>query len=151
MTKINAFGMPDMPNLYKSPSIFESKKSEKKKRVKLTPAQRLYIWEHPKMYGRTCNICGDKILQQSDLELDHTRALSKGGTKMALAHRTCNRLKASGSLRKIQKTLGFKTKKRKITKTKRKVKRNKGNDNTIFGGLRMPKNQGITFNPKWGV
>jgi len=29
----------------------------KKRRSKLTPAQRLYIWEHPNLYGRKCNIC----------------------------------------------------------------------------------------------
>jgi 5-methylcytosine-specific restriction endonuclease McrA len=96
--------------------------SKKKKRKSLTPAQRIYIWERPNIYGRTCTICHRKITKLSDLELDHTRPYSKGGTKLALAHKDCNRLKSSGSLGKIQKTLGIKTTKRKTAKktTKRK-------------------------------
>lgn len=91
---------------------------KKKKRKTLTPSQRIYFWERPNIYGRTCSICHRKITKLSDLELDHTRAHSKGGTKLALAHKDCNRLKSSGSLGKIQKTLGIKTKKRKTTKKK---------------------------------
>jgi len=85
----------------------------RKPRVKLTPKQREWIWEHPKKYGRTCSICGEKITKLSDLELDHTKPYSKGGTKLALAHRDCNRMKGRGSLRKIQRTLGLKTTKKK--------------------------------------
>ncbi|RJQ16883.1 HNH endonuclease [Candidatus Woesearchaeota archaeon] len=93
----------------------------KKKRETLTPARRIYIWERPKTYGRTCSICRSKIAKLSDLELDHTKAYSKGGKTLALAHKECNRLKGSGGLRKIQKTLGIKTKTRKrVTKKKRK-------------------------------
>lgn len=73
--------------------------------------------------GRTCTICHQRITKLSDLELDHTKPFSKGGKKLVLAHRDCNRMKASGSLRKIQKTLGIKTKKRRRTKKrKRKAK-----------------------------
>jgi len=116
----NPFELPQLPSPYKE--IFGKKPS--KKRIKLTPKQREYIWEHPKIYGRTCNICNEKITKISDLELDHTKPYSKGGTKLALAHRDCNRLKASGSLRKIQKTMGFKTtKKKKQRKTKPKKKK----------------------------
>lgn len=97
-------------------------KEKKKKRVKLTPKQRLYIWEHPKIYGRTCSICHQRITKLSDLELDHTKSFSKGGKKLALAHRDCNRMKASGSLRKIQKTLGLKVTRRKKPTKKRKKK-----------------------------
>ena len=75
----------------------------KKKRVKLTPSQRLYVWEHPKLYGRKCNICGQRITKQSELELDHTKAYSKGGTKMNLAHKECNRMKGAKGLKHIQK------------------------------------------------
>jgi len=104
---------------------------KRKKRTKITPKQRVYIWEHPKIYGRTCNICHQKITKLSDLELDHTKAFSKGGKKLALAHRDCNRMKASGSLRKIQKELGIKTKKRTkrkggTKKRKKKATRSKG-------------------------
>ncbi len=101
-------------------------KEKKKKRVKLTPKQRLFIWEHPKMYGRTCSICHQRITKLSDLELDHTKSFSKGGKKLALAHKDCNRMKASGSLRKIQKALGIKTKKRRRKKRiKKRIKKQK--------------------------
>jgi len=94
----------------------------KKKRKTLTPSQRTYFWEHPKLCSKICSICHEKITKASDLELDHTRAYSKGGTKLAFAHRACNRIKGSGSLGRAQKLLGIKTKKRKATKksTKRK-------------------------------
>lgn len=93
-----------------------------KKRKSLTSAQKIYVWERPNIYGRTCSICHRKITKLSDLELDHGRAHSKGGTRLALAHKICNRLKSSGSLRQIQKTLGIKTKKKKTTK-KKSIKR----------------------------
>jgi 5-methylcytosine-specific restriction endonuclease McrA len=96
---------------------------QKKKRKTLTSSQRIYIWERPNIYGRTCSICHRKITKLSDLELDHTKAHSKGGTRLALAHKDCNRLKSSGSLGKIQKTLGIKTKKRKTTRKKKTTKR----------------------------
>jgi hypothetical protein len=80
---------------------------ERKKRKTLTPALRIYIWERPKEYGRKCSICGKRITKLSDLELDHTRAYSKGGKRLALAHKDCNRVKASGGLREIQKKLGI--------------------------------------------
>src|SRR3989344_6252913 len=82
----------------------------KKKRKSLTPAQRIYIWERPKKYGRRCSICHEDIDRLSNLELDHTRAHAKGGTRLALAHRDCNRHKSSGNLGKIQKQLGIKSK-----------------------------------------
>ena len=84
------------------------KNTSKNKRVKLSPSQRVYIWEHPKMYGRTCNICHQKISKMSDLELDHTIPYSKGGKKLALAHKECNRMKGSKQLKYIQKRMGFK-------------------------------------------
>jgi 5-methylcytosine-specific restriction endonuclease McrA len=94
--------------------------NKRKKRKTLTAAQRIYIWEHPKIYGRKCSICSSRITKLSDLELDHTRVYSKGGKKLALAHKQCNRLKGSGSLRGIQKTLGLKATKRKKTKRRKK-------------------------------
>jgi 5-methylcytosine-specific restriction endonuclease McrA len=99
-----------------------------KKRVQLTAKQRMYIWEHPKKYGRTCSICGEKITKMSDLELDHTKPYSKGGTRIALAHRDCNRMKASGSLGKIQRTMKFPaktTRKRRQSRSKPRPKRPK--------------------------
>ena len=112
-------------------ALFGYSKSGKKVRKTLTPAQRIYIWERPKTYGRTCSICHEKIIKLSDLELDHTKAHSKGGKKLALAHKECNRLKSSGSLRQIQKKLGIKT-----TKTQKKKKRRRKSTN--LGGLFKP-------------
>lgn len=97
-------------------AVFEGKntpKTEKgktKKRVRLTPKERLYVWEHPKKYGRTCNICGEEILKLSDLELDHTKPHSKGGKEMVLTHRDCNRMKGSKNLRHIQTKMKLKPK-----------------------------------------
>lgn len=96
-----------------------------RKRVILAPAQRIYIWEHPKQYGRTCSICHKRIAKLSDLELDHTKPYSKGGTTVSLAHRECNRMKSSGSLGKIQKALGIRTTKKKVSKKASKAKRKK--------------------------
>jgi 5-methylcytosine-specific restriction endonuclease McrA len=104
---------------------------EPKKRVQITAGKRIYIWEHSEIYGRTCSICGRKITKLSDLELDHTKPYSKGGTKLALAHRDCNRMKGSKSLAYVQKTMVLKTtKKKSASKTKPKKKR-KSSD-TIF-------------------
>jgi len=83
------------------------------------------------MYGRKCNICSGRITKLSDLELDHTRAHSKGGKKLALAHKICNRMKGSKSLGAVQKKMGFKSTKKKSTK--RKYKRRTNSD--IGGGL----------------
>lgn len=110
-------------------AFFGGTGTAKKKRVKLTPSQRLYVWEHPKMYGRKCNICSGRISKQSDMELDHTHPYSKGGSKMNLAHKGCNRMKGSKSLKHVQKKMGFKKSTKKKTTTKKKtikkrVKRN---------------------------
>ena len=75
----NPFELPDLDKL------ILGEKAKLRKRVQLTAKQRMYIWEHPKMYGRTCSICHLKITKMSDLELDHTKPYSKGGKKLALA------------------------------------------------------------------
>lgn len=85
-----------------------TKKSNNASRKKLTSKERVYIWEHSKLYGRKCNICGQRINQLSDLELDHTRPYSNGGKKMNLTHRDCNRMKGSKSLKYVQKRMIFK-------------------------------------------
>ena len=104
------------------PNPFEMKL--KKKRVRLTAKERIYVWEHPETYGRTCSICHKRITKLSDLELDHTKPYSKGGTKLALAHRDCNRMKGSRNLRAVQKKMKLETtKKKKQTKTKSKKKK----------------------------
>ena len=81
------------------------------KRVRLTAKERIYVWEHPEKYGRTCNICGAEIIKLSDLELDHTIPFSKGGEIMVLAHRDCNRMKGSKNLSYIQSKMKFNPKK----------------------------------------
>ncbi len=82
---------------------------EKPRRVVLTAKERLYVWEHPQKYGRKCSICNGVITKMSDLELDHTIPYSKGGTKMALAHRDCNKMKGSKNLKDVQTKMKFKT------------------------------------------
>jgi 5-methylcytosine-specific restriction endonuclease McrA len=127
----------EMPSLGKV--LFgELDEKPRKKRVQLKANERLYIWEHPKKYGRICSICGEKITKMSDLELDHTKPYSKGGTKLALAHRECNRMKASGSLAKIQKTMGFKTT-RKKRQSKRKPKKKKASSIFNLPKIKLPK------------
>jgi 5-methylcytosine-specific restriction endonuclease McrA len=122
----NAFGMP-------SGGGWLGLQPSKKKRVKLTPGERVKVWEHPEMYGRTCNICGRRITKLSELELDHTRPYSKGGTKMNLAHHDCNRIKGSKSLGQIQKKMAFK-------RTRRTVKRKRArrSEGGLFGGTIKP-------------
>ena len=127
----------------------------KPKRKTLTLRQRVYIWERPKIYGRKCHICGQAITKLSDLELDHRRAYSKGGTTLALAHRECNRLKGNKGLGKIQKLLGLKKK----TKSKPRAKTAKpskpkqgygilGSDPNVWVNPVTGKKE--KFNP-WGV
>ena len=106
---------------------------QKKKRVQFTPSQKLYIWEHPKKYGRKCSICDEKITKQSDLQFDHTHPYSKSGKKQNLAHGHCNRMKGSGSLGKIQRTLDIKS------KTKRSVRKKKTRRSYNPLAIRMPQ------------
>ncbi len=78
----------------------------------LSLRERFYLWEHAGQSGsrfpdKNCNICHQPIINFDDMELDHIRAYSKGGQKLAMVHRTCNRMKSSGSLREIQKRLGI--------------------------------------------
>ena len=95
----------------------------KKKRKTLTTAQRNHIWDNPKIYGRKCSICGQRITKISELELDHTKSYKSGGTRLALAHRSCNRMKSSGSLARIQRTLGIKPARKKPHKRRHHKKK----------------------------
>jgi len=132
------FGNKINYNLYSNPL------KKEKKRVKLTPAQRIHIWEHPTKYGRKCSICGGRITKLSDLELEHTRAFSKGGSKMRLAHKECNRMKGSKSLSYVQTKMGFKKQKRVRKKTK---KEKSSKVSTWINPLTGKKEK---FNP-WGL
>jgi len=111
---------------------------KKKKKSQINLKIKDLDMEHPKLYGRTCSICHRRITKLSDLELDHTKPYSKGGKKLALAHRDCNRMKSSGSLRKIQKTLGIKTSKGKRKKKKKTTKRRRKRQHILeFPTLRI--------------
>lgn len=107
---------------------FEGTDETKKRRVTLKPKERIYVWEHSGMYGRTCNICNERITKLSDLELDHTKPYSKGGKKLNLAHRDCNRMKGSRSLKDVQTKMGFETPKKIKSKPKRKAKKKETSD-----------------------
>ena len=112
----------------------------KKKRVRLTPKERMCVWEHPEIYGNTCSICGKKIEKMSDLELDHTNPYSKGGRKMNYAHRDCNRMKGSRGLKDVQKKMGFKTTKKTKSKPKKKTRKKKTASPFDVPKIKIPKN-----------
>ena len=57
------------------------------------------------------------IMPSSIFLLTKFEVLTKSGTKLALAHRDCNRMKGSQNLKDVQKKIGFKT-----TKKKKQVK-----------------------------
>ena len=93
----------------------------------LTLKQRLWIWDNSRSQGlsRTCHICHKRITRFNDMELDHIRASSKGGKKLAMTHKDCNRMKSSGSLGEIQRRLGIKSKKTKVKKTTKRRRRHR--------------------------
>jgi|WetSurMetagenome_2_1015567.scaffolds.fasta_scaffold204753_3 5-methylcytosine-specific restriction endonuclease McrA len=126
----NPLGLPDFGK-----DVFSGSKKPKKK-ANLTHIDRIFVWEHPEMYGRTCNICGKKITKISDLQFDHTKPKSKGGTKLALAHSLCNRVKGSKSLVHVQAKLKLKT-----TKPKTKTKKAKPKKKKPMGILDLPKSK----------
>jgi len=127
--------------------------SSKKKRVQLTPGQRVKVWENPRMYGRKCSICGGRISKLSDLQLDHTKPYSQGGTKLNLAHKDCNAIKGSKSLSHIQTKMGFKkTSKRAKAKSKPKKKRRVSSSSYGLTGFKMPTYKAPTFKvPKFKI
>ena len=129
--------MPKNPFEIDLGSIYGVK--QKKKRVKLTPKERIYVWEHPKLYGRTCHICGHRITKLSDLELDHKHPYSKGGKKMNLAHRDCNRMKGSKSLKSVQKKMALKKTTKKKSTTKKKKKRKSPSNPFAIKPMKIPK------------
>lgn len=49
--------------------------------------------------GLTCGICGEQILDQSELEIDHITPVCRGGRNadenLQVAHSRCNRIKGS--------------------------------------------------------
>jgi 5-methylcytosine-specific restriction endonuclease McrA len=96
------------------------KKSKKRKNISFT--KKAILWEKNKSH--ICHICRQKIHSLTEAEVDHIRAHSKCGQSLSWAHRACNRMKGKKSLSQIHKELGIKTKKKRVT---RKKKRNKGN------------------------
>ena len=109
-----------------------------RKNKTLTLRQRIYIWNHARALhiSKTCNICHRPITRFEDMELDHIRAASKGGTKLAMVHKECNRMKSSGSLREIQKRLGVKVEKSHRKLSKKKSKRNYHYEYNVWTGKR---------------
>ncbi len=65
--------------------------SNKSKRKSLTNRQKIYFWENPRDYRRTCSICQERITKISDVELDRTRGYSEDKNSLVLTHRICNR------------------------------------------------------------
>ncbi len=128
-----------------SSSIFGYDDAPKRSNKTLTLRQRLWLWEHARSQGlsKTCNICHKRITKFNDMELDHVRAASKGGKKLAMVHKDCNRMKSSGSLKEIQKRLGVKTR---GTRKKTKRKRNYHYETDILGNrykVRNSRNTGL--------
>ena len=119
-----------------------SKTRPVKKRAKLTFAQRTYIWDNPRRYGRKCHICGSRITKLADLELDHNRAYSKGGSKLYLTHKECNRMKGSKALSDVQTRMGFKKSKRKSSR-KRARKNWHWETNLITGNKYKVRNDSL--------
>ncbi len=88
------------------------KKSKPKKRKSISHTEKTILWELNKSH--ICPICKQKIHSQTEAELDHTRAHSKGGQKISWAHRACNRVKSDKPLSEIHRRWGIKTKKKKM-------------------------------------
>ena len=72
--------------------------SDKGKRKVLTVRQKIYFWENPIKYPRTCSICGERITKISDVEIDNTKNYSKENNKLLLTHARCNRMKMKEEL-----------------------------------------------------
>lgn len=104
-----------MPN-----SKTKSSNIKKDKKRTLTPAQKIWMWEHE---SHICIICKEEVKKQSDAHYDHIKPHVKGEkttpAKMAITHANCNRMKGKKSLPQIQKELG--THKVKIKKYQDKV------------------------------
>jgi 5-methylcytosine-specific restriction endonuclease McrA len=124
--------------LFRGSTSFLGEGRKRRKKVCLKPAERVYVWEHPEIYGRTCSICGKKITRISDLQLDHTKPYSKGGRKMALAHSLCNRMKGSRNLREVQTRLRIKT-----VKSKKKMKKGKPKRRAPASIFDLPKTKSL--------
>ena len=112
---------------------------EKKKRVNLTPSERLWIWENPRIYGHICNICHDRIRKLSEVEFDHIKPHVNGGRKMALTHKACNRMKSSNSIKYVQRITAPKTKKSKKKKISKRAKTGRNN----LGWLSVPRTRSV--------
>jgi len=98
--------MKENNTLYKEGYKKLNKKNNKtKKRKTLSASAKIIIWENN---PHICHICRKKILKLSETEFDHVKAFSKGGTKLKLSHKLCNRVKSDKSLKSIRHVLGIK-------------------------------------------
>ena len=109
----------------------------KKKRAHYSASVKMRLWQN---LSHVCHVCHKRITDFDAAELDHVRAYSKGGSNVRWTHRSCNRIKSSKSLSEARKTLGVKSKKRKV-KHRRKP-RTTSSPHSF--GLKQPK-----F--KWGI
>lgn len=118
-----------------SGALYGGQRSRSRRRKTLTLKQKLWIWDNARSQGlsKLCHICHKRITRFADMELDHIRAASKGGKKLAFAHKDCNRIKSSGSLREIQNKLGIKSRQPKRKVTRRRSRRTTKVD--IFGNI----------------
>ncbi|MEK6918763.1 MAG: hypothetical protein AABW73_01865 [Nanoarchaeota archaeon] len=66
--------------------------SDKSKRKSLTSRQKIYFWENPRQYTRTCSICQERIIKIPDVEIDRTKEFSSNNNKLLLTHKECNRM-----------------------------------------------------------
>ncbi len=112
-------------------------KKSKKKRKTVSSTQRYILW---RTLSHTCYLCNKRIPSLDAAELDHVRAVSKGGKTMKWAHTLCNRYKGDKGVTKTKKELGtYKPKKRIKRKT---IKKPKSNMFAIMGPIgKQPKNR----------
>jgi hypothetical protein len=125
----------DIFSISPSANLFGGSRQKKRKNISFT--KKAILWEKDKRH--ICHICKQKIHSQTEAQVDHVRAFSKGGQKIAWAHSACNRMKGNKPLSKIQKELGiYKPKKRaKKKRTSRRI------SNPL--GLRPIKISGFRF------
>jgi 5-methylcytosine-specific restriction endonuclease McrA len=112
--------------------IFGSKKANTKKRKNVSFTEKAILWEKNKRH--ICHICKREIHSMTEGQVDHIRANSKGGQRIAWAHASCNRIKGNKPLSQVQKRLGvYKPKARK------KKKKARGNVNPFgLSPITMP-------------
>ena len=110
--------------------VYGKKLAKKRKNISFT--EKAILWEKDKRH--ICHVCKKKIHSMTEAQVDHVRANSKGGQRIAWTHASCNRLKGNKPSSAVQKRLGiYKPKKRKGKKRSRR------SANPLFPSVRMPR------------